>query len=363
MTPSPIDRAVTRYAQAPDERSLLDAVVAAGLDALEPLRRALEAELPIGRVERIERAIKGVLRAAMSGPLPGADARRIARFQQRLGFLHKVKSYCVKAATPLGYSVFLQSPGQGFSFQRHLSHKVEAFRILEVAPGGFVFICSHADWADVYEPEAFAAWLAGRPDDRYERFRFTPEPGDTFVVDQLGVVHSVVGCALEEFATASTDMVDRLHDPNAGRPIPDRFTRAFARAEVARVGSPARDRRVELLSPGREVVELAREPVTGGARVTLVDSFVRAGRWLVEPGATTDPERDERRASVLRVVSGRGSLALGERAELAGDDAALPFEAGDLLTVAPGAWFQVRSGGGPVELSEHRIEPEEALGQ
>ena len=39
----------------------------------------------------------------------------------------KYKSYAVKAATPLGYSIFLQNQGQGFSFQQHLVHKLEGF--------------------------------------------------------------------------------------------------------------------------------------------------------------------------------------------------------------------------------------------
>jgi len=38
-----------------------------------------------------------------------------------------------------------------------------------------------------------------------------------FIISELGVVHTVMGCVLEEYATVSTDMVERLHDQNIGR--------------------------------------------------------------------------------------------------------------------------------------------------
>ncbi len=63
-----------------------------------------------------------------------------------------------------------------------------------------------------------------------------PRPGDVIVIDKLSVVHSVVGCVLAEFATVSTDMVDRLHDQNEGAPIPAEFTRAFSEERIRAAG-------------------------------------------------------------------------------------------------------------------------------
>src|SRR5208337_2502550 len=136
----------------------------------------------------------------------------------------------------------LQSPGQGFSFQHHLVHKLEVFHIIEVKPGGFVFLCDYKDWQQVYERRAFEKWLAGEANPDYDRFKFVPDPGDVFVISELGVVHTVVGCVLEEYATVSTDMVRRLHDQNEGRAIPASFTRANAERALRAIEPAPRNR-------------------------------------------------------------------------------------------------------------------------
>src|SRR5215510_1718963 len=166
------------------ERAIAELSDQSGLDALPALGRHLTADAPIEVAERYEAVLKSILLEQLAGGVPGSTARRVARFQQEIGFLFKYKSYAVKCATPLGYSVFFQRPGEGFSFQRHVTRKTEVFHILEVLPGGSV--------------------------PRYDAFRFDVRPGDVFVIDQLNVVHTVIGCVLEEFATVSTDMVDRL---------------------------------------------------------------------------------------------------------------------------------------------------------
>ena len=84
-----------------------------------------------------------------------------------------------------------------------MTHKTEIFYILDVQPGGFVFLCDFADWQRIYRRDTFLAWLNGARDERYERFKFVPRPGDVVVIDRLNVVHSVVGCVLAEFATVS----------------------------------------------------------------------------------------------------------------------------------------------------------------
>jgi hypothetical protein len=77
---------------------------------------ALRADSPIAVLEQSERQLKQILSRELAGPLDGPRIRALASFQRDLGFLLKYKSYAVKAASPLGYSVFLQRPGEGFSF-------------------------------------------------------------------------------------------------------------------------------------------------------------------------------------------------------------------------------------------------------
>src|SRR6266853_2342518 len=207
-------------------------------DTLESLVEHLRADSPIAVLEQFERKLKELLSVELAAPITGDRMREVASFQAHLGFLLKYKSYAVKAASPLGYSVFLQRRGEGFSFQQHVTHKTEIFYILDVLPGGFVFLCDFADWQRVYQRDTFLAWLNGARDERYERYKFVPKPGDVIVIDHLGVVHTVVGCVLAEFATVSTDMVDRLHDQNEGKKIPAAFTRAFAEDRIRRIAWP-----------------------------------------------------------------------------------------------------------------------------
>src|SRR5579871_6542357 len=136
------------------------------------LVEALRADSPIAVLEAHERELKQILGRELGRPMDGGRIRSLASFQQQLGFLLKYKSYAVKAASPLGYSVFLQRPGEGFSFQQHITHKTEIFYILDVLPGGFVFLCDFSDWQRIYDRASFLAWLDGATDERYERFRF-----------------------------------------------------------------------------------------------------------------------------------------------------------------------------------------------
>ena len=205
---------------------------------------ALRTDSPIAVLERQNGSSSRFSSESWLSRWTALRIRSLASFQQDLGFLLKYKSYAVKAASPLGYSVFLQRRGEGFSFQQHVTHKTEIFYILDVLPGGFVFLCDFDDWKRIYDRDSFLAWMNGAPDSRYERFRFVPEPGDVIVIDKLSVVHSVVGCVLAEFATVSTDMVDRLHDQNEGQSIPAEFTRAFSEARIRALAWPETSRRV-----------------------------------------------------------------------------------------------------------------------
>src|ERR1051325_5340098 len=63
------------------------------------LVNALRADSPIAVLEESERRLKTILADELSAPLDGARIRRLATFQQDLGFLLKYKSYAVKAAS------------------------------------------------------------------------------------------------------------------------------------------------------------------------------------------------------------------------------------------------------------------------
>ena len=109
-------------------------MISRALAQLESLREPLTADLPIADLETFEVDWKQALGRALSAPLSGADARRLATLHQDIGLLPKYKSYAIKASSPLGYSIFLQEPGKGFSFQQHRHHKVEIFHVLEALP-------------------------------------------------------------------------------------------------------------------------------------------------------------------------------------------------------------------------------------
>jgi mannose-6-phosphate isomerase-like protein (cupin superfamily) len=354
----------------PDDEGLRARLAGLGLELLPALAEYLTSDLPIATLECYEDVWKAVLRRELSGEVGGDTARAIAAFQLRVGPLLKYKSYAIKASSPLGYSVFLQNPGEGFSFQRHLTHKTEVFHILDVHPGGFVFLCTFDEWRRCYERERFAAWLAGeRPDPDYDRCRFAARPGDVFVLDELGIVHTVVGCTLEEFATISTDMVDRLHDQNQGKPIPAAFDRAYARERLRNLPSPAASRLVSGPAHGAgggrggRFEELSPRGIPGGSKTVLADGFVAAARYLVEPRGETEIGSDPVCAASLFVHAGQGRLLMGTAAEMGRASApSLPLAAGDLLTIPHGIHYAfANEGHRPLELVEHKIRPEVAL--
>jgi mannose-6-phosphate isomerase-like protein (cupin superfamily) len=358
-----IDRDLHELGRRPADAELRSRLAAHGRELLPALGDFLARDLPLPVLEVYEDLYKGVLRAALAGPVAGPAARELAGFQLAVGLLLKYKSYAVKAASPLGYSIFLQNPGEGFSFQRHVTHKTEVFHILDAHPGGFVFLCSHEQWLAVYEPGRFAAWLAGERDPRYERYRFAAAPGDVFVLDRLGVVHTVVGCVLEEFATISTDHVERLHDQNAGRPVPPHLDRAFVGRGLAALRTPPASRLVEGEAQEPRYRPLPRVEVPGGSRTQLADGFVTASERLVEPGGETAVLWSERRAAALYIRAGRGRILLGTAEELARPTPpSLAIAGRQVLTIPPGIrHVLINEERAPLEVVAHEIEPAVAL--
>jgi mannose-6-phosphate isomerase-like protein (cupin superfamily) len=353
--------AIQAYLKDPESAAGVEQIVAGGLGSVPVLVELLREDAPIERTERLETIYKRILRALLTRPISGPEARELARCQRHLGFVLKYKSYAIKAATPLGYSIFLQNAGQGFSFQHHLVHKLEVFHILAVQPGGFVFLCDYKEWAEVYERRAFEEWLAGAPNPAYERFQFVPDPGDVFIISELGIVHTVVGCILEEYATVSTDMVRRLHDQNEGRAIPLSFTRANAERALRAIKMPPRNRLVRGF--GRhEIAPVAPVSIPGGEQIVLCDSFVKAARYRLRPRSETALECEAGRAVILRLASGRGSVVMADGAELGDAAPGVEFERGDLILIPPGIHYAVRNeSADECEFSQQCIAPEVAL--
>jgi hypothetical protein len=325
--------------------------------ALAALVEQLRTDSPIGVLEGAERQLKSILRRELAASPGGAAMRELASLQQRLGFLLKYKSYAVKAASPLGYSVFLQQPGEGFSFQQHVVHKTEMFYFLDVLPGGFVFLCDFSEWQRIYDRDGFLAWLDGKPDGRYERWRFVPQPGDVIVIDRLNVVHSVIGCTLAEFATVSTDMVDRLHDQNEKRRVPAEFTRTLTEERLRGLAWPGASHRVTTDTAGYSRRVIPSERVTGGVRTVLDEGVVSASTYRIDPGAASGISVDPVRATSLHVVHGSGRLVLGDASEVARlSPPTLAARAGNLFFIAPGGSYGfVNDGGEPLTVAEHRI--------
>jgi mannose-6-phosphate isomerase-like protein (cupin superfamily) len=326
-------------------------------DGLAALVKRLRADSSIDILEQAEGDLKKHLQEALARPLDGAAIRELASLQQQIGFLPKYKSYAVKAASPLGYSVFLQRPGEGFSFQQHIKHKTELFYVLDVLPGGYVFLCDFEDWQRLYDRDEFLAWLGGKPDARYERWKLVPQPGDVIIIDKLNVVHSVIGCTLVEFATVSTDMVDRLYDQNEGRQIPAEFSRDFTEDRLRRLSWPGASQRVTFERGGWHRRDIPSQPIKGGVRTVFDDGDVGAASFRIDPGAESDLSMDPERAVCLHVVEGAGRLVLGDEAEVRrGSPPALAARAGDLFFVAPGAHYGfVNDGTTPLTVAEHRI--------
>jgi hypothetical protein len=333
------------------------------LEQLEALREPLTADMPIESLERFEAAWKRALGRLMQGPLSGADARFLAAFQRDVGLLPKYKSYAIKASGPLGYSVFFQQPGKGFSFQQHRHHKIEIFHILEAMPGAFAFVCTLAQWSAAYDAEGFSRWLEGAGDPRYERWRIPLAAGDVICLESTGVVHTVIGCVLEEFATASTDLVDRLHDQNEGAPVPSSYRRERALDLLGAVPAPRTHQKVAV--PSLERLPLTGRGFRGGEVITLGElPGLRASRIRLESGRQSPPQASEDRAAILFTSRGDARLLLGTAQELARHDPpALELRRGMAAMVPPAMTYEIAALDREVEISVHAIRPGVALSE
>jgi hypothetical protein len=330
-----------------------------GLDSLNILVDYMLQDLPIETIERFERLFKDILKGILSRPYSSDTVKEVMLVQKRLGFLLKYKSYAIKASNPLGYSIFIQNKGQGFSFQQHIAHKTEVFHILEVLDGGYVFICDYKDWLKNYEEKAFADWLSGKPDERYDQFRIYPKPGDIFSIEKLNIVHTVIGCILEEYATVSIDMVERLFDQNVGRKIPSFFNRDYAQQMLKSIKFPDTSRHVTF-NPNfhqESISEIKPINIPGGTKLTLSREVIEAFRYRFELKKTSETMFDDKCASCVYFTRGKGQLIFGNKEEVNRfTPPSIPVNAGDLLLIPNKTYYAfICEGSTPLELSEQRI--------
>ncbi len=338
---------------------------ASALEQLDELRAPLTSDMPIAALERYEESWKHALSELLFAPLTGSEARAVAAFQRDVGLLPKYKSYAIKASSPLGYSVFFQEPRKGFSFQQHEHHKVEIFHVLETGPDAFALLCTLDEWNADYDRGAFSRWLegtAGDPKDgRYEKWKIPLSPGDVLCLENTGIVHTVIGCTLEEFATASTDMVDRLHDQNEGAAIPESYRRDRVQELLRTTPFPAASRSVT--GRNRKPTPIPRSAFPGGEIVTLgAVPGLRASRIHLESGRQSPLQSAGEDAQVLFVGRGDVSLLLGPAEELARQDPQpLELPRGAVAMVPPAMSYTVAVLNGEAEVSVHSIRPEVAL--
>lgn len=323
------------------------------------LARFLRTEVNMNELEKYEWVWKAVLREMLREPVTGQTARALARFQKKIGFLLKYKSYTIKASSPLGYSIFFQNNDEGFSFQQHVNHKVEIFHILHISPRAFIFTCDLSEWQQVFRKTAFRRWLAGEPDPDYDQFVYRPTPGDVLVIDRLNVVHSVFGCFLEEFATVSTDMVDRLFDQNEFKSIPTHFNRRYANALLKIPRPPEINRRVQRTAGGLWGVENIVPVVFNGWTETVLATVgsLLASRLFLSANQSTGFIRDDIRTTSLFIAQGSGSVTIADSEEI---QRTLPspimLSIGDIIMIPKGIYYQIGNvGNSPLVITRHQI--------
>jgi hypothetical protein len=317
--------------------------VAGGPEDGYSIERALEVlatPQPQETVEAIEAALKRRWRAALDRSSDSATASAFSTAFHRLGFLRKYKSYGIKFSSPFGYSIFTLHDGKGFSVQVHKAAKVEAFHVFRCHESSYAILASERDW-HATSAEFVSEWQAGVLEDGPVGFR--PRAGDVLVIDDLGVVHAVIGCILEEYATTSNDAVLRLHDQNAHDEVrlPERHPDL---GDILRQLELAPRNRVTRTQGAWQREPLPKTPPLTPI-VDMSDRGLRGFHLVVAEG--TQHRMAAEPASVITLVGLEGAVS----AEVAG--VAFRLGPGDSLPVAPG--FEVtlhgRQGEGRVAVS------------
>ena len=209
---------------------------------LDEVCRSLAVPRPARKVEDIEAGLLAMWQDVLSGATDDLDElEACSAFFSRLGFLHKYKVYGVKIALPFGYSLFDLADGQGFSFQVHEEPKLEGFHVLRPRSDALMYVAGLDEWESTGRDWAVTR-LDERPRQELPPGALVPLEGDVAAVRETGVVHTVLGCVLEEYASCSVDSVVRLHDQN-DRSDPVLPARHPSTAALLRLGSTGVPRR------------------------------------------------------------------------------------------------------------------------
>ncbi|WP_377643207.1 hypothetical protein [Oryzobacter terrae] len=284
--------------------------------------RFLARPRPYREVEDLEQALLSLWRDVLGGPANDlGDLEACSAFFSRVGFFHKYKTYGVKVALPFGYSLFDLAPGRGFSFQVHEEPKLEGFHVLRPKTGAFLYVADLDEWES--GGRAWAKTRLGRPGDegRLPTGGLVPLEGDVASVSETNIVHTVLGCVLEEYASCSVDSVVRLHDQN-DRSDPSLPHRHRPPVELLRAGSTRLPRR-HLARCGDGWVR--RNPPWHGE--VLETAQVRGWREVLRPGAAHALVPGPHVTSVV-VVTGRVSVSLSR--------SLLTRAPGEVVIVPPG---------------------------
>lgn len=267
------------------------------------VRDFLAVPRPYREVEDLEATLLALWQDVLSGGVSDlSELEACSTFFSRVGFLHKYKVYGVKVALPFGYSLFDLAPGQGFSFQVHEEPKLEGFHVLRPKAGALLYVADLDEWEAHGRPWAVRHFTQGRVR-QLPPGAIAPLEGDVATVSETGVVHTVLGCVLEEYASCSVDSVVRLYDQN-DRSDPVLPARHVSPAQLLRSGSTG--------LPGRHLARsgsgwVRRTPLWRGE--VLETPQVRGWREVLRPGTAQALVPGAHVTSVV-VVSGRLSVSL-----------------------------------------------------
>lgn len=263
---------------------------------LDDVCRSLAVPRPSREVEDVEAGLLAMWQDVLSGATDDLDELEgCSAFFSRVGFLHKYKVYGVKIALPFGYSLFDLANGRGFSFQVHEEPKLEGFHILRPRSEALLYVADLDEWE-----RAGRQWAVSRLGDRdgLPPGALVPLEGDVAAVSETNIVHTVLGCVLEEYASCSVDSVVRLHDQNdrTDPPLPAVHPSTAALLRRGSTGVPRR----HLVRSGDGWA--TTEPERPGQ--ILETGQVRGWREMLDAGVPLPLETGQHVTSVV-VVSGR----------------------------------------------------------
>lgn len=330
----------------------IDEILSDPRASLDAFCSELPKDRPIAEAERLERLYKKLLKhVAQSDDQDLAFA--VAEAQKKIGFILKYKSYGIKATVPIGYSLFFLEPGEGFSFQRHVDFKTETFYFLATPPKSMAFLCESDEWERIYDERLFSQWLRGADVPRFDSLRHIPQPGDVMHIEHTGMVHTAIGCTLEEYANTSTDMVDRLYDQNKGRVVPAHFNRTYFLQRLEDLAYPIAHRLIERSGGSFVTAPLHWMDEDSVQKLTLMEAKTYIAHQIIVPANTIWHLNTNDRYVSCFVGEGHVECALSGQSLL--------LKQHDMLLGMPRCAWTITTHANPARLSIFAIQEQDAL--